>query len=66
MLEYKLMLNDYKTEVLLIGTLKQLAKTPVESIKVGEADVKLVNTACNLGTWFDTNLTMNTDLNKDL
>ena len=43
MLEDKLMLNDDKTEVLLIGTLKQLAKTSIESIKVGEVDVKLVN-----------------------
>ena len=53
-----------KTEVLLIGTTKQLAKTSIESIKVGEVDVKLINTARNLGTWFDNNLTMNTDINK--
>ena len=55
----KLMLNDDKTGVLLTGTLKQLAKTSIESIRVGEVDVKLVNTARNLGTWFDTNLTRN-------
>ena len=64
MLEDKLMLNDDKTEVLLIGTLKQLAKTSIESIKVGEVDVKLINTAHNLGIWFNNNLTMNTDINK--
>ena len=63
MLEDKLMLNDDKTEVLLIGTLK-LAKTSIESIKVGEVDVKLVNTARNLGTWFDTKSKMSTDINK--
>ena len=34
MLEDKLMLNDDKAEVLLIGTPKQLAKTSTESIKV--------------------------------
>ena len=50
MLEDKLMLKDDKTEVLLIGTLKQLAKTSIESIKVGEVDVKLVNTVRILGT----------------
>ena len=44
MLEDKLMLNDDKTEVLLIGTSKQLAKTSIESIKVGKVDVKLINT----------------------
>ena len=58
------MLKDDKTDVLLIGTLKQLAKTSIESIKVGEDDVKLVNTVSNLGTWFDTNLTVNADINK--
>ena len=58
------MLNDDKTEVLLIGTPIQLAKTSIESVKVGEVDVKLINTAHNLGTWFDNNLTLNTDSNK--
>ena len=43
---------------------KQLAKTSIESIKVGEVDVKLINAARDLGTWFDNNLTMNTDINK--
>ena len=64
MLEDKLMLNDDKTEILLIGTPKELAKTSIESIKVGEVDVTLINTAHNLGTWFENNLTMNTDINK--
>ena len=64
MLEDKLMLNDDKTEVLLIGTPTQLAKTSIESIKVGEVDVKLINTARNLGIWSEKNLTMNTDTNE--
>ena len=58
------MLNNDKTEVLLIGTPKHLAKTSMESIKFGEASVKLVHTASNLGTWFNTNLTINMDINK--
>ena len=29
-----------------------------------EVDVKQVNTVCNLGTWFETNLTMNMDIKK--
>mgnify|MGYP000303153982 FL=1 len=48
MLEDILMLSDDKAEVLLIATHKQLAKTPAESIKVGEVNVKLVNTALTL------------------
>lgn len=48
MLEDILMLSDDKAEVLLIATSKQLAKTPAESIKVGEVNGKLVNTALTL------------------
>ena len=48
MLEDKLMLNDDKSEGLLIGTPKQLAKTSIENIKVGEVVVKLVNTAATM------------------
>ena len=63
-LEDKLILKNDKTEVLLIATLKQLAKTSIESIKVDEVDVKLVNTVRNFGTWLDTNLKMNADTYK--
>ena len=48
MLADKLILKDDKSEVLLIGTPKRLAKTSIESIKVGEVDVKLVNTAVTM------------------
>ena len=37
MLEDKLMLNDDKSEGLLIGTPKQLAKTSIESIKLARS-----------------------------
>ena len=57
----KWMLED---KLMLIGTPKRLEKTPIKSIKVGEVDVKLINKARNLGTRFDNNLTMNTDINK--
>ena len=64
MLEDRLMLNDNKTEVLLTGTLKPLPSTSIESTKFDEVNVKLVNTARNLGTWFDTSVTMNMNINK--
>lgn len=64
MLEDRLMLNDNKTEVLLTGTLKPLPSTSMESIKFDEVNVKLVNTARNLGTCFDTSVTMNMNINK--
>ena len=39
MLEDKLMLNDDKTEFMLVGTRQWLAKVNISSIKVGEADI---------------------------
>ena len=44
------MLNDDKTEFLIIGTCQQLSKISVQSIKVGQAEVSPVVSARNLGT----------------
>ena len=52
----KLMLNDDKTEVLVIGTSKQLSKVSVSSIRVGDVDTIPVHSAKNLGSWFDKDL----------
>lgn len=64
MTEDKLLLNDDKTEVLVIGTRQQLAKISVNGIKVGEEDINTVSTARNLGAWFDSCLDMNTHITK--
>ena len=39
MINDKLMLNDDKTEFLVIGTSKQLSKVSVSSIRVGDVDM---------------------------
>ena len=39
MINDKLMLNDDKTEFLVIGTSEQLSKVSVSSIRVGDVDV---------------------------
>ena len=39
MINDKLMLNDDKTEFLVIGTSKQLPKVSVSSIRVGDVDM---------------------------
>ena len=64
MLEDKLIVNDDKTEVLLVRIPKHLAKTSIESITFGEVDVKLVNAVRDLRAWLDTKLTTNTDINE--
>ena len=64
MISDNLMLNDYKTEFLIIGTRQQLAKVNINCIRVGSTDVCPVTVARNLGSWFDEQLTMSTDISK--
>ena len=58
------MLNDDKTEFLIIGTRRQLAKFNITCIGVGSTDVCPVTVARNLGSWFDEQLTMSTHISK--
>ena len=60
----KLMLNEEKTEFLIIGTERQLSKVSVDKIKVGQAEVTPVSSARNLGAWFDSHLDMSTHVTK--
>ena len=60
----KLMLNDDKTEFLIIGTERQLSRVSVDKIKIGQAEVSPVSSVHNLGTWFDSHLDMLTHVTK--
>ena len=62
--DLKLILNDDKTEFLIIGTRQQLSKVLIQSIKIGQTVVSPVASARNLGTWFDTHLDMGTHITK--
>ena len=64
MREDQLMLNDDKTEFLIIGTRQQLSKVSIQSINVGQAEVSSLVSARNTGTWFDTHLDMGTHITK--
>ena len=64
MISDKLMLNDDKTEFLVIGTSKQLSKVSVNSFRVGEVDVIPVHSAKNLGSCFDSHMNMATHITK--
>ena len=64
MISDNLMLNDDKTEFLIIGTRQQLAKVNINCIRVGSTDVCPVAVARNLGSWFDEQLTMSTHISK--
>ena len=60
----KLLLNDDKTEFLMIGTKKQLAKVNIDHILIGDCAVRPKGVVKNLGTWLDSTLSMNSHVNN--
>ena len=64
MLNDKLKLNDEKTEFMIISTVQQLAKVSINSLRVGAATITPVSSARNLGSWFDSKLTMAFHISK--
>jgi hypothetical protein len=59
-----LMLNDSKTEVVLIGTKQQLSKFRHLDISVGNANINPCAKVRNLGVIFDSNMTMEAHVNN--
>ena len=62
--ENKLLLNEAKTEFLLIGTKQQLAKVNISHVKVGSAIIAPHAPVKSLGVWFDSNLSMVDHINR--
>src|ERR1700722_12547913 len=59
-----LMLNDSKTEVVLLGTTQQLGKLDNLAISVGNANIIPCSRVKNLGVIFDNNMTMEDSVNN--
>ena len=55
---YRLMINESKTEFLIIGSHGQLSKIKINSIMVGDAIIEPVKSTRNLGNWFDEHMAM--------
>ena len=64
MIQDRLMINDDKTEVLLVGTRQQLDKLHSCSITVSNNRISPSPCVKNLGSWFDSNLSMTDHINK--
>ena len=64
MLMDKLMLNDEKTEFIVIGTRQQLVKVDIDSLCVGHTGIFPSSEVRNLGGWFDNQLKMVTQINQ--
>ena len=60
----RLMINDAKTDFLIIGTRQQLEKTSIESIIIGDTVIKPLESVRNLGSWFDAHMRMNVHIGK--
>lgn len=58
------MLNDDKTEFIVIASRHLSKKAAVTSISVGDCDVTKVSVVRNLGAWFDDQLTMAVQITK--
>ena len=58
MIQDRLMINDDKTEFLLVATRQQLDKLDSCSITVGNNHISPSPCVRNLGSWFDSNLSM--------
>ena len=55
--QHSLMLNDGKTELLVLGTRQQLSKINIGHLRVGDAIVAASTSVRNLGSYFDKNFT---------
>ena len=58
------MLKNDKTEFLFLVSKQQLAKVDINSITVGESVVNTKPVVRNLGSWFDSKLSMSTHISK--
>ena len=60
----RLMINDASTDFPIIGTRQQLEKTSIESIIIGDAVIKPLESVRNLGSWFDAHIRMDVHIGK--
>ena len=58
MIHDRLLINDDKTEFILIGTRQQLSKLQPTNISVGDSVINPSPSVKNLGCWLDSNLSM--------
>ena len=64
MCEKKLLLKDEKTEFILVGSCKQLAKVSTDGVRVGDYNISPSPSVRILGTWLDSYLSMDINITK--
>ena len=63
-MKQSLMHDDYKTEFLLVGTRKQLAKLPIDGVIDGDSNVSPSPSIRNLSVWLDPYLNLNGNITR--
>ena len=63
MSKMKLKLNEEKTDFIIVGLRQQLSKMAVDHIKLGDTKIKSAKSVCNLGVYFDENMSMKCQVN---
>ena len=58
------MMNDDKTEFLVIGTKPQLSKVNIDNLTIGDCSIERHSPVKNLGIWFDSHMSMNHHITK--
>ena len=61
MLSNRLLINDSKTEFIIIGSKQQMSKININEITVGESTMEVVQ---SLGMWFDSHMSMDIHIGK--
>ena len=60
----RLIINNAKTDFLIIGTHQQLEKTSIESISIGDTAIKPLKSVRSLGSWVDAHMRLNVHIGK--
>ena len=64
MIKNRLLINDSKTEFLILGTRQQLQKVNIPHIRIGDADIIPTSHVTNLGVVLDQNLNMDRHISR--
>ena len=64
MLSNRLLINDSKTEFIIIGSKQQMSKININEITVGESTIEPVEAVQSLGMWFDSHMSMDIHIGK--
>ena len=59
-----LLINDSKTEFLVVGYSHQLSKIAIDSITVDDSTIQPLDSVRNLGSWFDSKMSISIHISK--